>query len=510
MKPPWERLGAFLAMAPTTSGTSVNLARSPKGRLGSTAAIVASLRRAACAGVAIVAGIFSTAAVAQTLPIIGLVNASVFEGNSGTIVLKIPFVLSNTPTSDITGKVKAIPQSGNGFNAATGGVACGPAGVDFESFNNVGFTIPAGTLPTSVLYIGVRICSDSTVEPNEHIGVFLTEVVGALCPVEGCFAIGTILNDDGPPRIQINDVSASEPASGSKNMTFAVTLSHPSIQPFNVNYVTRNGTALAGSDYISTSGSVSFPVSDAANPILSKPIAVPILSGTFEPFGSTENFFVDLTLPNASVATLLRSTGRGTIVEPSPNISPCPGPNCGLPGGFELSPDNAVAQVGETVVYAATWTVPDTNGSRDLVWRDLKSIDFRLGSKALWLRWEESTNLFSLCRKAGKHEKDDDEGDDEEEPADRGKGKDAECTPGGLPGSPAFLETKYMAVDLAETAVIGSGSTGRAVTLELALVPLKKANGHSYDIELGAMDDFGNEDAFAHVGKLSVEKSKKQ
>jgi len=60
------------------------------------------------------------------------------------------------------------------------------------------------------------------------------------------------------PSLTINDVSVVEGNSGTTNVAFTVSLSVASALTVSVNYATTNGTALAGSDYMATNGTVSF------------------------------------------------------------------------------------------------------------------------------------------------------------------------------------------------------------------------------------------------------------
>src|SRR5690242_20649226 len=83
-------------------------------------------------------------AMAQALPIMVIDDASVFEGNAGTTILKRPVHFVGTQSSTVTGTVSAIPLSGTGFHPAVGGAACGGS-VDFVQFGNVPFSIPPNT-----------------------------------------------------------------------------------------------------------------------------------------------------------------------------------------------------------------------------------------------------------------------------------------------------------------------------------------------------------------------------
>jgi hypothetical protein len=179
-------------------------------------------------------------------------------------------------------------------------------------------------------------------------------------------------------------------------------------------------------------------------------------------------------------------------------------------GAFDLTPDDARVQVGETVNYAVTWTVPQGE-----VWRNLKDIDFlvREGNKtALLVHWDEAANTFSVCQQAGQRDKGGngkDEVDDagaEAEHGNQGGDSDLVCTPGELPGSADVIETPFAQLHLAESSVLGSGPTGQSVTLNLAISFGEKAAGHSYRIELAASDDFGNDDNFVQASTVRVEK----
>ena len=69
--------------------------------------------------------------------------------------------------------------------------------------------------------------------------------------------IGTILDDE--PRISINDVTVTEGNTGTRPITFTVSLSAAYDVPVTVHYATANGTATAGSDYQAASGTLTIP-----------------------------------------------------------------------------------------------------------------------------------------------------------------------------------------------------------------------------------------------------------
>ena len=118
--------------------------------------------------------------------------------------------------------------------------------------------------------------------------------------------LGTIVNDDTPPSIAINDVSLTEGNSGTAALTFTATLSIASGKTVTVAYATADGTATAPADYTAATGTVTFTAGQ-----VSRPVAVTIRGDTLDEFDET--FAVNLSGPtNASIAD---SQGVGTILD---------------------------------------------------------------------------------------------------------------------------------------------------------------------------------------------------
>lgn len=103
----------------------------------------------------------------------------------------------------------------------------------------------------------------------------------------------------------INDVSVTEGNSGTTNATFTVGLSFATNQTVTVNFATSNITAQAGSDYVSTSGTLTFNPNET-----SKTFTVPVIGDSIvEP---DEGFRV--TLSNAINAGIGLENGLGIIL----------------------------------------------------------------------------------------------------------------------------------------------------------------------------------------------------
>ena len=107
--------------------------------------------------------------------------------------------------------------------------------------------------------------------------------------------------------ISINDVTVREGDAGTKSAVFTVTLSRASNQNVTVNYSTANGTAIAGSDYMSQMGILTFIAGQTT-----KFITVSVMGDTVpEP---NKTFFVNLTNPTGGF-TIADGQGMGTIID---------------------------------------------------------------------------------------------------------------------------------------------------------------------------------------------------
>lgn len=69
------------------------------------------------------------------------------------------------------------------------------------------------------------------------------------------------------PTISVGDASVVEGNSGTKQMVFAVSLSQAATGPVTVHYVTSNGTATAGQDYVARSGTITFAAGETRKTI---------------------------------------------------------------------------------------------------------------------------------------------------------------------------------------------------------------------------------------------------
>jgi uncharacterized repeat protein (TIGR01451 family) len=114
-----------------------------------------------------------------------------------------------------------------------------------------------------------------------------------------------------PPTINVNDSTVAEPASGSTNMLFTVTLSHAFTQTVTVSYNTANGGAnpADATDYTTSGGTVTFNAGQTV-----QTVAVPVLADGTAAEGD-EHFHVILS--GASNGTIGDGQATGTITDES-------------------------------------------------------------------------------------------------------------------------------------------------------------------------------------------------
>jgi probable HAF family extracellular repeat protein len=114
------------------------------------------------------------------------------------------------------------------------------------------------------------------------------------------------------PSLNIGNISVTEGNSGTTNAVFTVNLSDTSSIPVTVNYATADGTATAGDDYVSASGTLTFAPGET-----SKTITV-LVNGDRLP-EADETFLVNLS--SSTNANISNSQGVGTIMDDEPRIS---------------------------------------------------------------------------------------------------------------------------------------------------------------------------------------------
>ena len=133
------------------------------------------------------------------------------------------------------------------------------------------------------------------------------------------------------PKLSVSDATATEGTD--ETMDFVVTMDRPSKATVTVQYGTSNGTAVAGSDYTETSGTLTFDPGET-----SKTISVPIIDDAVDDSGETLAMY--LFIPTN--ASLEDDEGFGIILNTeglAGSFEGVPEAHDGLTGSFEGVPE---------------------------------------------------------------------------------------------------------------------------------------------------------------------------
>jgi Ca2+-binding RTX toxin-like protein len=216
-------------------------------------------------------------------------NVSITEGNTSSTNATFTVSLTDAYVGTVT------------VNYATSN------GTAFTTSND--YTATSGTLTftggVTTQTVNVAVLGDTFNESNETFRLNLSNPTNAT--LANTFGTATIIDNDALPTFSISSLQLAEGDSGTKNAQLNVQLSSASGQIVTVNYTTVNGSATSGSDYTTTSGTLTF----AAGNTLSS-IFIPILSDTT--IEGDETFTVTLSNPSAGATISAQNVGTVTIL----------------------------------------------------------------------------------------------------------------------------------------------------------------------------------------------------
>ncbi len=214
---------------------------------------------------------------------LSIADAVVTEGTDATAEFTVTLAKASSKPVTVdyfTANVSAL--EGSDYSNATGTLTFAP-----------GETVAKFTVP---------ILDDSRVEANETFFAKLTNAINS--SIADSHGLGTIQDNDVLPTLSINDVSVTEGTGGTQNAVFTVTLSRAYEDPVTVDFATANGSAVAGDDFTSNTGTLNFAAGETT-----QTVAVAIVGDTL--FEDAEKFFVILS--GATNATISDPYGEGTI-----------------------------------------------------------------------------------------------------------------------------------------------------------------------------------------------------
>ena len=233
---------------------------------------------------------------AGTKPCLSVGDATVTEGNTGTV--SAAFTVSLSAASTETVRVNYTLE-----------MVTATSGADVENVSGR-FEIPAGQTTAT---INVPVAGDLLDEFDETFKLNLSSPSGA--SLVNTTALGTIVDNDAEPTLTISDVSRSE--SDLSQFVLTVSLSAPSGKTILFRYATADGTAVASRDYAGITNALQNFLPGNTSMVIGFPV---FDEGVYE---LDENFFVNITEP--SNVTLADPQGQITILNndsvPTVNVS---------------------------------------------------------------------------------------------------------------------------------------------------------------------------------------------
>ena len=242
------------------------------------------------------------------LPIISLapLYPSITEGNAGTINLTLTASLSAASSSAVTVN----------YASKDGGAT---AGSDYVAANGILTFAPGETSKT----FDIAVNGDTVYENNESFSITLSSASGAVFAdhASSSSTWATIMDDDVSP-LPVISLSPSYPSitegnAGTSNLTMTATLSAAASSAVTVNYASKDGSATAGSDYVSANGILTFAPGET-----SKTFDIAVNGDTV--YENNESFSVTLSSASGAIFNNFATSISTTATIMDDDVSPLP------------------------------------------------------------------------------------------------------------------------------------------------------------------------------------------
>ncbi|MBK7030042.1 MAG: tandem-95 repeat protein [Bacteroidales bacterium] len=242
----------------------------------------------------------------------GTATATINDDDEATLVVTGFSVDEDAGTADYTITLSSAVQNAFTVDFATSNITA-LAGSDYAAIPTT--TLNFGAANPLVQTITVTINDDDLVEPTETLRGTISNLVanGQDVTIATAIATGTITDNDAA-SVVIDDVTVEEDVV-SGTAVFTVTLTGHIQDALTVDFTTGDVTAIAVSDYTTTTGTVTFPAGSLTGSTQS--ITIPIINNTIsEP---TETYTVTLSnILSTGTATINDTQGTGTILDDDP------------------------------------------------------------------------------------------------------------------------------------------------------------------------------------------------
>lgn len=223
------------------------------------------------------------------------------DGTGGTV---------NLPTPDATGTIAMAAGAGKIALSSSAGALSGtcPVNIDFVGFGSAANCAEGGAPTATLNATTAALRADGGCTDSNNNGADFT--AGTPAPRNSA-SPANVCGGGGQPILSVADAGADE-ASGS--LSFVLHLSQPAgADGVSVAYATADGTAIAGSDYVATSGTIAFAEGeDTAS------VSVSLVDDAITE--SDETFFLNLS--DITGALLGDAQAVGTIVNDDVSLTP--------------------------------------------------------------------------------------------------------------------------------------------------------------------------------------------
>jgi len=256
-----------------------------------------------------------------------------------------------TPATVTVGEAVGSQQ----FTVTRSGGSDGAVTVAYATANGTAtagsdYTATNGTLTfadgETTMTFNVPVIDDAAVESSENFTVTLSNPTGGATLGAAVTSTVTITDNDSG-QTQPGVLSISQPTvsvgEGAGSVTFTINRTSGSDGIVTVNYATANGTATAGSDYTSNSGTLTFAAGET-----SKQVTVAILEDAIDE--PNETFTLTLSAPTGGATLGTTTTSTATIVDNDDPVVP-------QPGVISISPaTKSVNESGSSISFTVTRT----------------------------------------------------------------------------------------------------------------------------------------------------------
>ena len=218
--------------------------------------------------------------------------------------------------SPLTAGFTSVPAEHDGETAFKLRIAFSEGiSISFRTFRDASLSVSGGSVTKAKRVDRRKDLWEATVKPGSIGDVTVTLEGGRACGTPGavCTGDGRVLSATistrvlGPPGLSVADATVQEGAGA--QLDFVVSLSRVATGTVTVDYLTRDGTAIAGQDYTATSGTLTFAAGETTGTV-----AVPVLDDAHDEGSET----MKLKLSNASGARITDRKAIGTITNSGP------------------------------------------------------------------------------------------------------------------------------------------------------------------------------------------------